>query len=261
MMWRCDKYSNDGQLAIGDTHVILKRSNYSSNEFLSFISTENSFKLRKRKGKARRKDEILMKWEKRKYIKCDRTKCTDSNNDRANTVEMAFMLVYFPDIKIHRCKLSRATVEEWKKTQRGFSFYFSFSSFSFVEFLFHCSVCFFFVFIFSCCFDTIDALPEICEKHCVNVVTTNPDANAVASSTDDTDAPTPAPAAAPHTMNTYKNDAKHSAMIDLKSETKRKKERKEKKREKKHKYYFGLGRCRNIFFLKNFLSMINAFGN
>lgn len=53
------------------------------------------------------------------------------------------------------------------------------------------------------------------EKHCVKVVTTNPDDSAVANKTDDTDAPTPAPAAAPHTMNTYKNDAKHSAVIDL----------------------------------------------
>lgn len=58
-------------------------------------------------------------------------------------------------------------------------------------------------------------LPEICEKHCVSVVTTNPDERAVANNTDETDAPTPAPAAAPHTMNTYKNDAKHSAIIDL----------------------------------------------
>lgn len=53
------------------------------------------------------------------------------------------------------------------------------------------------------------------EKHCVRVVTTNPDDSAVANKTDDTDAPTPAPAAAPHTMNTYRNDAKHSAVIDL----------------------------------------------
>lgn len=151
MMWRCDKYSNDGQLAIGDTHVILKRSNYSSNEFLSFISTENSFKLRKRKGKARRKDEILMKWEKRKYIKCDRTKCTDSNNDRANTVEMAFMLVYFPDIKIHRCKLSRATVEEWKKPSEDCHFTFRFRHFRLWNFSFiaRCVLfCFHFLLLF-----------------------------------------------------------------------------------------------------------------
>lgn len=53
------------------------------------------------------------------------------------------------------------------------------------------------------------------EKHCVKVVTTNPDDRAVANRTDDTLAPTPAPAAAPQTMNTYKKDAKHSAIIDL----------------------------------------------
>lgn len=58
-------------------------------------------------------------------------------------------------------------------------------------------------------------LPDTCEKHCVSVVTTNPDANAVANRTDETVAPTPAPAAAPHTMNTYKNDAISSAKIDL----------------------------------------------
>lgn len=58
-------------------------------------------------------------------------------------------------------------------------------------------------------------LPDIWEKHCVKVVTTNPDDSAVANKTDDTDAPTPAPAAAPHTMNTYKKDAMHSAIIDL----------------------------------------------
>lgn len=51
----------------------------------------------------------------------------------------------------------------------------------------------------------------------MSVVTTKPDDSAVASRTDETDAPTPAPAAAPHTMNTYKNDAKHSAIIDLKN--------------------------------------------
>lgn len=55
----------------------------------------------------------------------------------------------------------------------------------------------------------------MCEKHCVKVVTTNPDAKAVASSTDDMDAPTPAPAAAPHTMNTYRNEANSSAKTDL----------------------------------------------
>lgn len=59
-------------------------------------------------------------------------------------------------------------------------------------------------------------LPEICEKHCVNAVTTNPAESAVANNTDATDAPTPAPAAALHTMNTYRNEAKHSAIIDLK---------------------------------------------
>lgn len=54
------------------------------------------------------------------------------------------------------------------------------------------------------------------EKHCVNDVIANPDAKAVASSTDETLAPTPAPAAAPQTINTYRNDAKHSAIMDLK---------------------------------------------
>lgn len=58
-------------------------------------------------------------------------------------------------------------------------------------------------------------LPDIWEKHCVNVVMANPDASADANSTDETLAPTPAPAAAPHTINTYRNDAKHSADIDL----------------------------------------------
>lgn len=61
------------------------------------------------------------------------------------------------------------------------------------------------------------------EKHCVRVVTTNPDDSAVASKTDETEAPTPAPAAAPHTINTYKNDAKHSAIIDLKQKKLQKK--------------------------------------
>lgn len=55
----------------------------------------------------------------------------------------------------------------------------------------------------------------MCEKHCVKVVTENPDDKAVASKTDDTLAPTPAPAAAPQTIKTYKKDAKHSAIIDL----------------------------------------------
>lgn len=63
---------------------------------------------------------------------------------------------------------------------------------------------------FGCIF-----LPEMCEKHCVKTAITNPDDKAVASRTDDTDAPTPAPAAEPQTMKTYKNDAKHSAIIDL----------------------------------------------
>lgn len=59
------------------------------------------------------------------------------------------------------------------------------------------------------------SLPEMWEKHCVRVVIANPDANAVANSTDETLAPTPAPAAAPHTINTYRNEAKHSAIMDL----------------------------------------------
>lgn len=78
---------------------------------------------------------------------------------------------------------------------------------------------FFFVRLFKYTF-----LPDICEKHCVNVVTTNPDDSAVANRTLETDAPTPAPAAAPHTMNTYKNDCKHSAIIDL-YETRKKNEK------------------------------------
>lgn len=68
-------------------------------------------------------------------------------------------------------------------------------------------------------------LPEMCEKHCVKVATANPDANAVAKSTDDTLAPTPAPAAAPHTMNTYRNEARHSDIIDLKGERKGREDR------------------------------------
>lgn len=58
-------------------------------------------------------------------------------------------------------------------------------------------------------------LPEICEKHCVSIVTAKPEANAVANRTDETLAPTPTPPAAPQTMKTYKNDAKHSAIMEL----------------------------------------------
>lgn len=55
----------------------------------------------------------------------------------------------------------------------------------------------------------------MCEKHCVSVATVNPEAKAVARSTEETLAPTPDPAAAPHTMNTYRNDARHSEIMDL----------------------------------------------
>lgn len=80
-----------------------------------------------------------------------------------------------------------------------------------------CCVCVRFV---SVQYGTV-VLPDTCEKHWVSVVTTNPDANAVANRTDETVAPTPAPAAAPHTMNTYRNDAISSANIDLESRSER----------------------------------------
>lgn len=79
-------------------------------------------------------------------------------------------------------------------------------------------------------FFVVEFLPDMWEKHCVKVVTTNPDDSAVASNTDETLAPTPAPAAAPQTMKTYKNDAKHSAIIDL--------ENKKKAFRHPHKIYF-----------------------
>lgn len=66
----------------------------------------------------------------------------------------------------------------------------------------------------------------------MSVVTTNPDANAVANRTDETVAPTPAPAAAPHTMNTYKNDAINSANIDLELSCGQKKNGRERKKER-----------------------------
>lgn len=121
-----------------------------------------------------------------------------------------------------------AHVNEWKNNNKknGKTWVVHYAFIHILHFLYDCFVYFScFVFVISFLFFRVEVkkkisfifyLPDIWEKHCVRVVTTKPEDNAVASKTDETDAPTPVPAAAPHTMNTYKKDDKHSAKIDLK---------------------------------------------